>query len=721
MFFSKSLWNLLKPYWVWMGIILLTLMVQTSFRVFVPIGFQLIFDRAIATKDIKYLLTLLLVYLIFWAFQSIVSFFQEYLSARGGVFVINDLRMSMFEKLSHLSYGYLSQVSTGDILTRFSVDFIAIEVALVKSLNVFIFSSLNLLLSAILLFYWQWKLALFALLGMSIAMISPNFLAKKTKEASLARKEWESRIGSTIQENIINHEVIRAFNLWSVRQENFRYLLDSFRYSANRAYFLGALFSKIGSQGAYLVQILIMVVGGFLVISGSLTIGTLVGFVALLQNMVAAISHLSASVPNLIQASVSINRVNEFLAAENLLPQNKTDFHFPRLLQSIGFNNVTFRYREGDPILKNLSFNLAAGKSIAIVGPSGSGKSTLLKLLLRFHSPDTGTVTLDGINIKKGSESSFREQISIVLQDNLLFNATFLENIRMGCLSATKEEVIKAAKSAEIHEWIMEQPDGYNTLIGEFGHNLSGGQRQRIAIARAILRNPSLMLLDEATSALDSVTEKAICNTLEKMAKNRTIVFATHRLNIITNFDQILVIKDGSLIERGHHQQLLEMNGLYRELWEKQSGFIISEDGYRAECTPERLQLIPLLSMLDLASLQAIANCMVSEFYPKDTILFKKGDYGDKFYIIVQGLVEIRLSEAKNKFHKELYQESGDFFGEIALLYDAPRSATVQTCLPTLVLTLAKYQFQNLLQKEPELMQIIEKAARKRRDNVAPF
>lgn len=698
-----------------MGLILLTLAVQTAFRIFVPVGFQLVFDRAIVMKDMKYLLSLLAVYFVFWLVQSLSSILQDYLSARTGVAAINDLRMIMFRHLSRLPQGYLSHVSTGDIMSRFSVDLAAIENAMVQSFNTFVFSGLNLVFSTILLLHWEWRLALFTLTGMSIGMLGPRLLAKNAKKAGVARKECEGRMSSAIQENIVTHEVLRSFNLWSVRQAAFRDLMGLFRREAIRAYLSGALVSRAGSQGAFLVQILVMLTGGYFVISGALTMGTLVGFLVLLQNMVAAVSHLSASAPNLIQASAGMHRVNEFLAAETLPLRNGADRHLPRLSRSIRFEKVSFHYNAGEPVLRNLSFHVTAGQSIAVVGPSGAGKSSILKLLLRLYDPVAGMVTLDGVDVKEGSESSFRGQTSVVAQESLLFDTSLRENIRMGCLEAGDEEVIEAAKSAEIHEWIMEQPNGYDTPVGELGRNLSGGQRQRIAIARALLRNPALLVLDEATSALDPVTEKAICHTLERVARKRTLFSATHRLNTIANFDWILVMKDGGLVEQGRHRKLLDMNGLYRELWEKQKGFMISEDGYRAECSPERLKLIPLLSSFDPGSLKAIASLMVSEFHPGNRILFEKGDYGDKFYIVVQGSVEVVLPGKQSGFHQNPCLESGDFFGEMALLYDKPRNATVRTQAPTLVLTLTKYQFRNLLKGEEALTRLIAKTAQRRK------
>jgi ATP-binding cassette subfamily B protein len=243
----------------------------------------------------------------------------------------------------------------------------------------------------------------------------------------------------------------------------------------------------------------------------------------------------------------------------------------PRITNDITFDRVTFQYENSEtPVLDSLSLKLKVGKTIAIVGPSGSGKSTLLNLILRLYVPDEGRVTIDGVDIRKVTRESLRRGMAVVFQENMLFNMSIRENIRLGKEGATDEEVEQAARRAEIHRYIMSLPQKYDTAVGERGDTLSGGQRQRIAIARAIVRNPSVLLLDEATSALDQTTEAAINKTLMKLAQGRTMIFSTHRLTSVVDMDEIIVISGGRAIERGSHAQLLAKNGVYRKLWDDQ-------------------------------------------------------------------------------------------------------------------------------------------------------
>jgi ATP-binding cassette subfamily B protein len=708
----KSFWQLIRPYWRWVIVIFVALAIQTAFRVAVPVGFQLIFDRAIAFNDLAFLRDLLIFFLLFWLVQSGASGLQDYYSAKSGVLAVNHLRLSMFQRLGWLSHDDLAWASSGDVISRFSSDLASIELALVQSFYGFLYSLLNLIVSGLVLFYWDWRLATFTLLGMLSTMVVPKLFAPGAKHASLARKDYEGKITSMVQESLSNHEVIHAFNLQTARDQAFQRLQHSFRKRAMNSHLMSALVRRTGSQGAYLVQILIIILGGFLTITGGLTVGILVGFSTLLQNMVGAINHLTAAIPNLVQAAAGIHRVNAFLGPKPPLQDVRPPLS--RLTQAIQLQDVSFGYRPDRPVLKHLDLTLPIGQSIALVGPSGSGKSSILKLLAGFYTPQTGQITLDGCDLQQVSASSWRRQLGLVAQDCILFADNFRENIRIGNLEATDDAVYAAAKAAEIHDWILDQPQGYDTFVGEGGRHLSGGQRQRIAIARVMLRNSALLLLDEATSALDVATERAICSTLKRLGKERTMVSVTHRLHTIVDYDQIIVMQDGQWVEQGSHEQLLSQGGLYRQLWDKQSGLTISDDSYSATCSVESLAMIPLFASLEPSHLQAVAEALVSEFFPRDRLLFAAGDYGDKFYIIAQGSVEVVVPGCHPGDPRNPNLHDGDFFGEMALLSNERRSATLYTRVPTLLLTLTRHQFYHLLENSPAILKTVERAAQDR-------
>lgn len=711
-----SFWHLIKPYWRWVVVIFATLATQTAFRVSVPVGFQLIFDQAIAAKDLNFLRDLLLFFLLFWLVQSVASGLQDYYSAKSGVLAVNNLRLMMFQKLGWLSHNELSWTSSGDLISRFSSDLASIELALVQSFYGFLYSLLNLIISGFVLFYWDWRLATFTLLGMVATMLGPKLFSPAAKRAGLARKEYEGQITSVVQESIGNHEVIQAFNLQVMRDKSFQRLQKSFSKRAMKSYLTTALMRRVGSQGAYLVQILIILLGGFLVITGDLTVGILVGFSTLLQNMVGAVNHLTAAIPNLVQASAGMHRVTAFLDISQPIEEAKPSL--PRLSQAIEFRDVSFCYRPDRPVLKGLDLTLPVGQSIALVGPSGSGKSSILKLLARFYPPQTGKITFDRNDIQQVSALSLRTQIGFVPQDSILFADNFRENIRVGDLTATDEAVYQAAKSAEIHDWILEQPQGYDTFVGEGGRHLSGGQRQRMAIARAILRDSTLMMLDEATSSLDAATEREICETIKRLGQDRTILSVTHRLHTIVDYDQIIVIQNGKRVEQGSHSELLSQGGLYQQLWQKQSGLTVNEESNQAACSVERLAMIPLFASLDPLHLQVVSDALVSEFFPKDRMIFAAGDYGDKFYIIAKGSAEVILPSRRQGDPQNSTLHCGDFFGEIALLSGERRSATLYTKASTLLLTLTRPRFYDLLENEPELLKALQLVAQDRSQRV---
>jgi len=315
----------------------------------------------------------------------------------------------------------------------------------------------------------------------------------------------------------------------------------------------------------------VLAIGAYLATKGQITIGTFVTFESAFWEVSYNIAHVMHFIPVSIQSAAAIRHIQELLDEPTRGADRPGAPDLPRITHDITFDRVSFQYEgSATPVLDGLSLKLDAGKRIAIVGPSGSGKSTLLNLILRLYVPDEGRVTIDGVDIRKVTKESLRRSMAVVFQENMLFNMSLRENIRLGKEGATDEEVMEAARKAEIHRYIMSLPKKYDTPVGERGDTLSGGQRQRIAIARAIIRNPSVLLLDEATSALDQTTEAAINHTLLNVAKGRTMIWSTHRLTSVVEMDEIIVISGGKAIERGSHAELLASNGAYRKLWDDQ-------------------------------------------------------------------------------------------------------------------------------------------------------
>jgi ATP-binding cassette subfamily B protein len=345
---------------------------------------------------------------------------------------------------------------------------------------------------------------------------------------------------------------------------------------------------------------------------------------------------------------------------------------------------------------------------VAFVGPSGSGKSTLLNLLPRFYEPTHGRIAFDGHDMAQATQASLRAQLGAVFQENFLFNTSIRENIRLSRADATDQMVEAAARAAEIHDLIISLPQDYDSNVGEAGGRLSGGQRQRIAIARAILRDPAILLLDEATSALDPATESAINGTLTRLGQGRTVIAVTHRLRAAAGADQIFVFQGGVLVEQGTHHALLAQTGLYRQLWQKQAGFDISDDGRQARVEPQRLRQMSLFAAISIEDLATVADQFASEYYAANETIFAQGDSGDHFYMLVRGQVAVMVADAGGRERQIEILEDGDHFGEMALLTDKPRNASIKTLTPCVVISLGRRQFERLVEEFPAMQPAID-------------
>src|SRR6202165_4646095 len=376
-----------------------------------------------------------------------------------------------------------------------------------------------------------------------------------------------------VQEKVAAQAGVKAFSLQRRTLGWFTMRNHDVRIKTASAVFLSTMVERTVTISVLLLHLVVLAIGAYLATKGQIAIGTFVTFESAFWEVSYNIAHLMHFIPVSTQSAAAVRHLQEMRDEPTRGADDRPGApDLPRITNDITFDRVTFQYEGGQaPVLDNFSLKLNVGKSIAIVGPSGSGKSTLLNLILRLYVPDEGRVTIDGVDIRRVTRESLRRSMAVVFQENMLFNMSIRENIRLGKEGATDEEVEQAARKAEIHRYIMSLPQKYDTAVGERGDTLSGGQRQRIAIARAIVRDPSVLLLDEATSALDQTTEAAINKTLLKLAKGRTMIFSTHRLTSVVEMDEIIVISGGKAIERGSHEKLLAANGTYRKLWDDQS------------------------------------------------------------------------------------------------------------------------------------------------------
>ncbi|HEX8844622.1 MAG TPA: ATP-binding cassette domain-containing protein [Pyrinomonadaceae bacterium] len=483
---------------------------------------------------------------------------------------------------------------------------------------------------------------------------------------------------------------------------------------ATRFNFLSYVSERSPNIGMLLFNVLLIGGGSYLAYQGSLSVGSLVSFNALFITVSTAVMGLTAVTPSLLQATGGMQRVQELLDEQPAILEKPDARPLSPLLSSIRFENVTFGYTPEHNNLSDVSMELPAGTRIAFVGHSGCGKSTNLNLIMRFYDPQAGRVLFDGVDLRDARIDSLYDQVGIVFQESFLFNTSIRENIRLGKLEATDAEVVEAAKAAEIHDIIMQMPEGYETVVGERGGLLSGGQRQRIAIARALVRNPSLIILDEATSALDPATEAAINETIERVSVGRTVISVTHRLKSVVKYDHIFVFQEGRLIEQGSHKGLLYRGGTYAGMWRRQTGTALSPTGDMRVTDVNILRDVPLFKDLDESYLMEISDMFITERVPPGRTVIKEGEEGRRFYIVVRGKVAVSTAGGDGQVRRVATLDDGDYFGEIALLTDSPTTATVETLTPSIFLILQREQLEALMNKHAELGAQVRQSLRRR-------
>jgi len=550
----------------------LGVLVETLFNVIMPLSLKFLIDDALGEEDFRALYIILGVLAAAGIITSIVAVWYERWDAKLAASLISDVRTRLFEHIQNLPAAYFARTKRGEILSRFSVDLAAFEGSIKGFANSAALPFFELIAGIVLMLFLNWQLAVVSLLVFPITLIGPRILTPKAVQANYEQKLNESSLLGMVQENVATQMVVKAFMLQRRTLGWFTMRNDEARRKIGSAAFLSTMVERTVTISVLLLHLVVLAIGAYLATKGQITIGTFVTFESAFWEVSYNIAHVMHFIPVSIQSAAAVRHIQEMLDEPTRGADRPGAPDLPRITNDITFDRVTFKYEGSQtPVLDNFSLKLKVGKSIAIVGPSGSGKSTLLNLILRLYVPDEGRVTIDGVDIRKVTRESLRRSMAVVFQENMLFNMSIRENIRLGKEGATDEEVVEAARKAEIHRYVMSLPQKYDTPVGERGDTLSGGQRQRIAIARAIVRDPSILLLDEATSALDQTTEAAINKTLLKLARDRTMIFSTHRLTSVVDMDEIVVIAGGKAVERGSHAKLLAANGMYRKLWDDQS------------------------------------------------------------------------------------------------------------------------------------------------------
>ena len=488
--------------------------------------------------------------------------------------VVRDIRVMVYNKVLSLPLGFFSEERKGDIIARMSGDVTEIETSVTSSLDMLLKNPILIILYFSTLIVTSWQLTLFTLLvlpGMGWVM---GTVGKKLKRKSLdAQNKWSDTMAQ-LDETLGGLRIIKAFIAEEKMAKRFKQCSDDFRRATNRVAIRQALAHPMSEFLGTLLIVLVLWFGGYIILgahSSAINASTFIFYMVILYSMINPLKEFSKAGYNIPKGLASMERIDKILKAENPIKEPGQPKPLTALKHNIEFRDISFSYDGRREVLKHIDLTVEQGKTIALVGQSGSGKSTLVDLLPRYHDVQQGSITIDGTDIREVKLHALRALIGNVNQEAILFNDSFFNNIAFGVEGATMEQVIEAAKIANAHDFIMETEQGYDTNIGDRGGKLSGGQRQRISIARAILKNPPILILDEATSALDTESERLVQEALERLMKTRTTIAIAHRLSTIRNADEICVLYEGEIVERGRHEELLAKNGYYKRLYDMQS------------------------------------------------------------------------------------------------------------------------------------------------------
>lgn len=563
----KRLLSYLKPYKKLLILSVFFMILVSLSNLVVPWIIKDVIDQVLENKDLGMLYIIIVVILATFFIRALTTFGHRYLMGYIGQAVIMDIRNALYHHLQRLSIAYYDRRRTGDIMSNLTNDISALQTAIVTDFITLVQESAIFIGSFGSMIYLQWKLTVLCLIIVPLVSYVIKFFGKKLHNSGKDVQETLADVTSMLQETIQGVRIVRSFNRGAYEEKRFRKINKLSFTAAVRAIRQQSQMTPFVEFLAAIAVCAIIWYGGVSVIDGVMSTGELIAFLIYAINLANPTRRVAESVGNIQKSLAAADRVFSILDEQPEI-QNKEDAKDIEVKAGrVEARHVSFSYEAGNPVLTDLNFVAEPGQTIALVGPSGSGKTTIANLLPRFYDVTGGGIYIDGMDIRESTISSLREHIGLVPQDTLLFNTTIKENILYGRLDATDKEVWEAVKAANAEKFIRGLPNGIETKVGDRGLVLSGGQRQRIAIARAILKDPAILILDEATSALDTESEKIVQDALEKLMVGRTSFVIAHRLSTVKNADQIFVLNNGHIEESGTHDELMREGGLYYELY----------------------------------------------------------------------------------------------------------------------------------------------------------